>query len=42
MMHEAAVSCIAFSNDSDFIVTGAQDGKIKVKIIYFYLFYFIF
>jgi WD40 repeat-containing protein SMU1 len=30
MMMEDAVLCLAFSRDSESLVSGAQDGKIKV------------
>eukprot|EP00300_Choanocystis_sp_HF-7_P012823 c18049_g1_i1.p1 GENE.c18049_g1_i1~~c18049_g1_i1.p1 ORF type:complete len:521 (+),score=133.10 c18049_g1_i1:26-1564(+) len=30
MMHEASVLCLNFSRDSDVLVSGAQDGKVKV------------
>jgi len=30
MMHDAAVQCIAFTQDSELLATGAQNGKIKV------------
>ena len=30
MMMEEAVLCLAFSRDSEMLVSGAQDGKIKV------------
>lgn len=30
MMMEQAVLCLAFSRDSEMLVSGSQDGKIKV------------
>lgn len=30
MMMESAVLCLSFSADSQFLVSGAQDGRIKV------------
>lgn len=30
MMHDDAVLCIEFSRDSEMLVSGSQDGKIKV------------
>lgn len=32
MMHDEAVLCMCFSDDSEFLATGSQDGKIKVLI----------
>lgn len=31
MMHDDAVLCVDFSRDSEMLVSGSQDGKIKVK-----------
>lgn len=31
MMHDKAVLALAFSRDSELLVSGSQDGKIKVK-----------
>ena len=30
MMHDEAVLCLNFSKDSELLVSGSQDGKIKV------------
>lgn len=32
MMMDDAVLCMCFSRDTEMLATGAQDGKIKVKI----------
>ena len=31
MMHDKAVLALAFSRDSELLVSGSQDGKIKVS-----------
>lgn len=31
MLMEDAVLCLAFSRDSEMLVSGSQDGKIKVR-----------
>ena len=31
MMHDKAVLALAFSRDSELLVSGSQDGKIKVR-----------
>jgi len=36
MMHDESVFCCKFSKDSELLVSGSQDGKIKV-IYYYYL-----
>lgn len=33
MMHDESVFCVKFSKDSELLVSGSQDGKIKVTII---------
>lgn len=32
MMHDEAVLALSFSKDSELLVSGSQDGKIKVSI----------
>lgn len=32
MMHEEAVLCLNFSRDNELLVSGSQDGKIKVGV----------
>ena len=33
MMHDDAVLSLGFSKDSELLVSGSQDGKIKVRVI---------
>ena len=33
MMMDIAILCLAFSRDSEMLVTGSKDGKIKVLIL---------
>ena len=33
MMHDDAVLSLSFSKDSELLVSGSQDGKIKVRVI---------
>ena len=35
MMHDGAVLALAFSRDSELLVSGSQDGKIKAGIFFF-------
>lgn len=35
MMMDDAVLCMCFSRDTEMLATGAQDGKIKVKIFFY-------
>ena len=34
MMHDDAVLALSFSKDSELLVSGSQDGKIKVSMIH--------
>jgi WD40 repeat protein len=34
MVHDEAVLCVDFSRDSEMLVSGSQDGKIKVKYLF--------
>lgn len=33
MMHDGAVLALNFSRDSELLVSGSQDGKLKVKLL---------
>jgi WD40 repeat protein len=34
MVHDEAVLCVEFSRDSEMLVSGSQDGKIKVRYLF--------
>ena len=36
MMMEDSILCLAFSRDSEMLVSGSKDGKIKVSMEYHY------
>ena len=36
MMMEDSILCLAFSRDSEMLVSGSKDGKIKVSVEYHY------
>jgi WD40 repeat protein len=39
MMHDDAVLCVDFSRDSEMLASGSQDGKIKVPMLFSYIYF---
>ena len=37
MMHDGAILALGFSRDSELLVSGSQDGKIKVRRVWTYM-----